>query len=126
MKLEMSVAAVLMPFAVACSQPEGPVVCTQNLVPGIVVTVTDSLSGVMPASTLTAIALEGAYRDSVSYAAPAASALTISLASERAGTYSVTVRKPGYLDWVKNGVTVTKDVCHVTTVALNAKLKTVP
>lgn len=44
-------------------------------------------------------------------------------AGERAGTYRVTVRKAGYADWVRTGVRVTEDECHVRQVELLARLK---
>ena len=46
----------------------------------------------------------------------------MALAYERAGTYTVTVHATGYRDWIKPGVTVTKDVCHVIGVLLTARL----
>src|SRR5918993_476422 len=43
-------------------------------------------------------------------------------AGERPGTYRVIVRKPGYIDWVRTGVRVTSDECHVRQVELTALL----
>ena len=38
---------------------------------------------------------------------------TISAAGERAGTYSISIRKTGFSPYDTTGVTVTKDACHV-------------
>ncbi|MEO5580406.1 MAG: PEGA domain-containing protein [Gemmatimonadaceae bacterium] len=47
----------------------------------------------------------------------------LSLAYERAGTYTVTVTKPGYREWRRTGVQVGRDECHVITVPLTARLQ---
>lgn len=43
-------------------------------------------------------------------------------AGERKGTYSVVVTAPGYQDWVRTGVVVRDEGCHVATVELKAYL----
>lgn len=43
-------------------------------------------------------------------------------AGERPGTYSVSVRAPGYQPWDTAGVVVTADACHVHTEKLHAML----
>jgi hypothetical protein len=49
--------------------------------------------------------------------------LLLSSAGERAGTYDLTIRSPGYRDWTRTGVEVTKDQCHVRPVTLTARLQ---
>jgi hypothetical protein len=44
-------------------------------------------------------------------------------AGEHAGIFRVTVRKPGYRDWVRSGVRVTRDACHVQPTTLTALLQ---
>ena len=41
---------------------------------------------------------------------------------ERPGTYTVVVSKPGYQDFRIDNVVVARDVCHVITVAIDARL----
>jgi hypothetical protein len=38
------------------------------------------------------------------------------------GSYTVTVRANGYRPWIKSGVAVAKDACHVIGVNLTARL----
>ena len=47
-------------------------------------------------------------------------------AGERAGLYRVTVRKPGYADWVRTGVRIVEDECHVRPVSDTARLRPLP
>jgi len=42
------------------------------------------------------------------------------------GTYSVRVRRPGYLLWQRNNQVVTRDVCHVRTARISARLQPIP
>lgn len=125
MKFESLVAlAAALGAATACTSPMNDgVVCTEQLVPGILVHVVDSVSGSQTVSGGMAIAVDGAFRDSVSFSANASTSLSLPLAYERQGTYAVTVRTPGYATWLKTGVQVTKGVCHVNTVSLTAKLQ---
>ena len=101
-------------------------VCTALFAYGITVTVVDSVSGAFAAPGATVIASDGAYADSVIVPNTASASGGIGLAGERAGTYTVTVRKAGYKTWTKNGIVVTKDECHVKGVAITAKLQTGP
>lgn len=118
----IAAAAVIIPAA--CSQPDpSNVICTAMYAYGINVGVQDSLTGVPVASGATAIARDGAYADSASIPASANDNASIGLAGERAGVYSVTVKRAGYSTWLKSSVQVTKDVCHVHPVSLTAKLK---
>lgn len=45
------------------------------------------------------------------------------LANENAGEFTVTVQKPGYARWTRDGVRVTRGECHVRTVHLTALLQ---
>jgi hypothetical protein len=109
---------------VACSGSTSPV-CTANIVPGLAVYVKDSITNESVASGASLVAREGSYKDSV--AVPAASpdldASPLYAASERPGTYAVTVTKTGYAAWTKSDVRVTKNICHVNTVTLIALLQ---
>jgi hypothetical protein len=106
-----------------CSSPND-VLCTEIAVPAINVFVRDSASGSFAANGATATAVDGTYTDTNGFPEIITQPeLAISLAYERAGTYAVTVTKTGYRDWMTSGVRVTRDVCHVRTVTLNAQLQ---
>lgn len=81
------------------------------------------MSGALTAAGATVIARDGAYADSATVPADGSNSTPVGLAGERAGTYSITVRKAGYQTWSKGGVLVTKDVCHVIPVQVTAKLQ---
>ena len=103
----------------------GGVVCTAIAVAGLNVAVVDSLTGQPAAfSGLWARARDGSYTDSSAmvFNDTQTGAVRMALAYERAGTFVVTVHAAGYADWIKSGVTVTKDVCHVVGVLLTARL----
>jgi hypothetical protein len=100
-------------------------VCTEEARPALMVGLADSLSGATTGFTgVTILATDGAYADSVvmpvypgdPYNGP------VALAYERRGTYTVSVRATGYATWMKSGVVVTGDQCHVTTASLTARL----
>ncbi len=102
-----------------------PVYCTTEARPAIALTVVDSLTN-QPAlfQNLWATARDGTYRDSVAVNLGDVQKgnVTVWLADERAGVYTVSAKADGYQLWSKSGVTVTRDVCHVTTVSLTARL----
>ena len=104
------------------------VVCTLEARAGIVIAVQDSLTGSNgPFTNVSYVAKDTAtYRDSTLIASVPAqvsgSPFLVGLAYERAGKFEVTVRATGYRAWVKPGVVVTKDACHVTPVSLTARL----
>lgn len=105
-------------FGACNSTSENPTACTLEARAAINVEVRDSLTGQPAAAGATGVAAEGAYADTLD----AFSATSLAGAYERAGTYTVTVRKPGYREWRLTGVTVTSDACHVQPVQLQARL----
>jgi hypothetical protein len=105
----------------------GPVVCTTEIVPGIVVTVREVGTGVPLAQEATGTVREGGYVGPLlphEATSSDASAPLVSLrgADERPGTYEVRVEREGYLPWFQTGVRVTRGRCHVQTVHLHADL----
>lgn len=106
-------------LAAGCQpQVNGGVACTMEFRYGISATVTDAATGanLTPASYL--VVREGSYVDSAS-----AMGEFLSAAGERAGTYEVTVGRPGYASFHRNGVVVTRDECHVHPVLVEARLQ---
>jgi hypothetical protein len=104
------------------------VVCTDEFVFGLNITVVDSATA-DPPSEATLLARSGTFTDSVGPRAPfqwvanGPLVLILSTAGERAGLYSITVRSPGYRDWTRTGIRVTANECHVNPVNLTARLQ---
>lgn len=107
-----------------CSSSPMEAVCTLEFRYGLVVYVNDSLTNTPVASGASLVVRDGSYKDSVAYpaASPDLNALPLASAGERAGTYQVTVTKPGNLPWSMNNVRVTANQCHVNQVKLTARL----
>jgi hypothetical protein len=101
--------------------------CTTEYRYGLNVTVIDSITLKPPASA-TLIATSGAFQDSVGPMQPVpqhandSTILILSTAGERAGTYDITVRSPGYRDWTQRGIRVTANACHVNPIFVTARL----
>jgi hypothetical protein len=103
------------------------VVCTLELRPAIVVTLQDSTNGSKgPFSSVSYSARDGTYADSTLLATVPAQLggvdFSVGLAYERPGTYTVNVKANNYRLWTKSAVVVAKDLCHVVTANLVARL----
>lgn len=100
-------------------------VCTTELRPAVMVYVKDSLTTAGVASGASLVVRDGSFKDSVAVpnSRPDLNDSVLGAAVERAGTYQVTVSKPGYATWVQSNVQVTRNVCHVNTVKLTALLQ---
>lgn len=117
--------AAVVVAGVACNSPTS-VVCPnvpRALQFALTVYVKDSVTTLPGARGATLIARDGAFQDSVTIPLASFDELPVELAGSRAGTYSVTVRKNGYLDWTKNGVVVSNAGCGIDPVTLTAKLQ---
>lgn len=100
---------------------QSPVYCTGSVDPSIVVEVRDSLTGAPAASGATLLVRSARGGE----ATPGTSwgDLTLQWGEEQAGTFDVTVRKPGYVDWLRDDVQVPRGQCHVVTARLLARLQ---
>jgi hypothetical protein len=113
--------------AQACTSPSG-LVCTAEYRFGLAITVIDSVTS-SPPTAATLIARSGTFVDSVGPTAPYSihvndsPVLILNSAGERAGTYDVTVRSPGYRDWTRSGINVSADECHVRLTSVTARLQ---
>jgi hypothetical protein len=102
--------------------------CTLEARAGITIAVQDSLTGSSgPFSNVSYVAKDtSTFQDSTFIASVPAqvsgSPFLVGLAYEHAGKYTVTVRATGYRSWIKTGVVVGKDACHVIGVSLTARL----
>jgi hypothetical protein len=103
------------------------VICTAIALPALVIAVQDSVTGSKgPFTNVSYVARGLAGKDSTFLGSVPAQVggfdFRVGLAYERADTYDVTVTASNYKPWVKPGVTVTKDACHVITMNLTARL----
>ncbi|HTI64898.1 MAG TPA: hypothetical protein VL524_15340 [Gemmatimonadaceae bacterium] len=118
-------AATMSVIAAACGSAS--VACTDELRSVLQVDVVDSATG-KPAAAGSTVLLQGTTRDSITVPSTPDTVRTAHVWFEdvvKAGTYSVTVLKSGYLGWMRSGIKVQADACHVTThEVLTAKLQT--
>jgi len=116
----------LLAGVVSCNLVTGDRVCTTDFRYGLAVFVKDSATGAAAASgaTLVTVDQHGSV-DSMSFPPNRAELDPTSLfgAGEHAGAFVVTVRKPGFKDWVRSGVQVTADACHVRLTTVTALLQ---
>ena len=116
--------------AIGCDVTDLGVVCTDNIVWGLNVTVQDSVTGAPAASGARLIVRDGTHADTASqpvgHVNPDSG--TLRAAEERPGVYGVTVEKEGFLTWQRTGIVVTMDDydCHVVPVHLVARLRRAP
>lgn len=120
MKTKLCLLAVLTLAAGGCRDD---MLCALYVTPGIDVVVRDSRTGQSIAEGAVGIAREGAYVDSLR-AATVQGNTVISLAGalNRAGRYTVTVERSGYVTWTKSNVNVERGTCQVITEHLTANL----
>jgi hypothetical protein len=99
--------------------------CPANIVVGHIVGVRDSVTGVAAGRGAFVGAREGAYSELLQFLGDVipTDSLTFVGATERAGTYLITVTKAGYLTWVRTGVRVVADECHVHPVTVEVRLQ---
>lgn len=98
------------------------IVCTMEMRPGLSVTVHDALTGALATAGATLRAISGTWRDSLVVPATYVDYTGWATAWERAGTYSVTVDRDGYLPWRRDSIVVPRDLCHVTSQAVDVRL----
>ncbi|HUQ81158.1 MAG TPA: carboxypeptidase-like regulatory domain-containing protein [Gemmatimonadaceae bacterium] len=78
---------------------------------GVVVVARDVLTGAGPSAPITISFRSGAYADSVTAQPDSLGRLNRTLAPDRPGTYSVSIRAPGYYDWSGTASTHTVPDC---------------
>ena len=127
----------LMPALLMASLTAGcgildPTVCTTEAVPAIRVEVVDSISGEPVRGPVRIVALDGSMSFELDsqdvFVPPTVDPDTVVfgpfyLASERPGTYDVTVEAQGYGPWQRASVRVRAGECHVRTAELTALLQ---
>ena len=117
-------------LAVAGCESHGPVSCLAGVAPALLIQVTDSTSGTPAAFGAVGVVADGAFLDTLDLdglgSTPPESLLVLSGPPERPGIYNVTITKPGYLSWQRDGVWARAGDCHVATVLLSARLQPAP
>jgi hypothetical protein len=112
--------------AVGCDYFTTSPVCATVASPSITVLAVDSISDDTLWTGTKLVQTAADYADSVT--APAGPPpvgfprLVVSSAYERPGLYAVTVRRAGYIDWVRENVQVNTAECGLYTVDLTARL----
>ncbi len=116
--------ASLATLACSAAAPTG-VACSQLYVFGIALKVQNAVTGAPVTDSASVLVTDGSYVESYGYLGPAGQPLSgmISAAGERAGTYSISIRKTGFMPYDTAGVKVTRNSCHVNPVAIIAKLQ---
>lgn len=110
--------------ATACSGPTD-VMCSLNYVYGISLKVQNAVTGAPVTDSADVQIRDGSYVESYNFLGPANQPFSgmLSVAGERAGTYSISIRKNGFAPFDTTGIKVTRDVCHVHGVNVTAKLQ---
>ena len=112
----------------ACGAPGELVSCPPVRVPAqydINIIVKDSVTRADAARGVTATARDGAYSDSVTVPLDSYDGVMIGLVPSRVGTYAVTLRKPGYNDWLAT-VNVAATACGIKADTVTARLQPAP
>lgn len=99
--------------------------CTTSVEPALVVFISDSVTARPLASAAVGVARDGLFQDSLRprLFSSAGELLARSGADERQGVYRVTVTLAGYRTWTSGTVAITRNVCHVNTQTLLARLQ---
>lgn len=112
--------AILASTACSGSGPTG-VVCTTQFVYGLGITVQNAATGAAITDSASVVVKDGSYTES--YTLGGQPGGVIAAAGERAGTYSISIRKGEFAPYDTVGIKVTKDACHVQPVQVVAKLQ---
>ncbi|HEX2077198.1 MAG TPA: hypothetical protein VHG08_05800 [Longimicrobium sp.] len=125
-RIALLACGVLLPATLSACDVLDPGVCTTDVHPAIVVQVRDAATQAPAASGATGVVRDGSFTAQLRQTLPGENALELRGAEERAGTYTVTIDKPGYQQWKQERVRVRDGSCHVQTVTLQASLVRVP
>lgn len=115
-------------IGVAACSPTDPTVCTLEARAGITVEIRDARTFAPIAAAATVEIRDGGYVETIGAVTGGGGATDLQKwgAYERAGTYTVTVQRPGYATLTIPGIVVASGVCHVVTVTVQANLTALP
>ena len=91
--------------------------CTTEVLDGMVVEVVSAATGLPVTQGLIGTLVDGSYSESMTVVGNG-----LKGAAERAGNYTLMVRATGFVTWVREGIRVTEDECHVRTVELTVEM----
>lgn len=121
LSLSLAVAPLLLPlFASSCGGGPGGLACTDLYAYGLNVTVKDDATGAAVCDAVVT-AVDGAYTETLQNPGLGSDCTYVG-AGERAGNYTITATKSGFMNATQNAV-VTADACHVKGVAVMLRLK---
>lgn len=106
----------------ACDNPLGTA-CTLEARPALRVEIVDRGTDEPIANGARVVARDGEYVDSVEVPTDRDPAMTVGLAHERTGTYTIEIDRDGYAAWAISDIPVDEDACHVETVDVTARLE---
>lgn len=121
MKKPVLIAAVF-GLLFACSDDDGAkdVICTEEFVAGLVVTVKDADTGEVLEDGVVVTATDGNYTEDLETIPQTTGFYG---AYERRGNYIITVAKKGYADYTSDTIEVDADRCHVITEQVTVELQ---
>jgi hypothetical protein len=121
--MKRTLLALLAPLALAaCEGLSTPRVCPGVVQPSVRLTVEDAMSGTNVTPGASVVLRSGAYADSL-VAPPGVNSVGV---GNRAGTFTLTVRRAGYELWTRTDVRVEAGPCGAATVELTARLNRAP
>ena len=119
LRIASAVAFLQALFITACGVVEPELIaCTTDFRYGVTATVTDAADGTQVTEVLSAVLVEGSYREEMEVQGN----LLVG-AGERAGLYQLTVMADGFVTWDQSDIEVTADECHVDPVNLSVPLQ---
>lgn len=108
-------------LCLSCGGPEF-VSCTLAAVYGLKVEVLDDTTN-QPICDATVKAVDGGYNEQLESRTLGTNDCTYTGAIERAGNYTITATKSGFLDTTQAGNVVTRDSCHVQGITVTLRLR---
>jgi hypothetical protein len=121
----MRTAGFLLPLvlALASCDGDGSIICTTEARFGVNVTVKDAVSGQLIPEGVRGALRDGAYLDSLQVFTDIEGRIhSLAGAVERPGTYRIDLVADGYQPWLRTGVRVDADRCHVIPVSVQAEM----
>lgn len=112
-------ALLLALFIRGCAISTDPTACTEEARAGMAFQLRDATTGMPITTGARIIARDGQYSESTEFNVNG----TYPLAFERRGRYQVIVEHAAYRPWIRIGIQVTGDACHVTTILITADLQ---
>lgn len=99
--------------------------CSLIIANNMQITLRDSVTNdPIVADSIVVITTDGAYADTIRLSMPVLVSIPqVRVRGERAGTYRVQVTATGYAPWVREGVRVVDEGCHIRTVDLTARMQ---